>query len=46
MIDFNELSRIAPDVAGPIGSLRCVGYHANGEVVGVLRVHRPGQPAN
>ena len=34
------------DVAGPIATLRCVGFHANGQVIGVLKTHRPGQPSN
>ncbi|MGU9980520.1 hypothetical protein ACJ4V0_10810 [Phreatobacter sp. HK31-P] len=34
------------DVAGPIGALRCVAYHANGEPVGTLRIHRLGQATN
>lgn len=34
------------DVAGPIATLRCVGYHGNGQVIGVLRTHRVGQTPN
>jgi len=34
------------DVAGPIGALRCVGYHANGEAIGILRTRRLGEAAN
>ena len=34
------------DVAGPIATLRCVGFHANGQVIGVLKTHRPGPSSN
>ncbi len=34
------------DVAGPIATLRCVGYHANGQVIGVLKTHRLGPSSN
>lgn len=33
-----------PDIAGPIGSLRCTGYETGGKMREVLKTHQPAAP--